>query len=889
MSKPETNDPRLREAPRPLRPVASAATPEQFGAARSLVHAFRTHGHLSARLDPLGTQPPGDPALNPTFFGLSEDALHRVPAAALNVAVPGETLADVLPALRETYTGPIAYQIEHLSSHAERTWLRQVIEAGTYAEPTPAAERRKLLVRLLRVEVFEQYLRRAFLGEKQFSIEGLDMMILILDEVISIAARGGVRESVIGMAHRGRLNVLAHVLRRSYASILAEFEGTPSEETQAELPETGTGDVKYHHGTRSSREFEVTLEDGVVEKRRMELSLMANPSHLEFVNPVVEGRVRALQTDHSRSGAPHDRAAALAIQIHGDAAFPGQGIVAETLNLQGLRGYAVGGTFHLIANNQVGFTTDPTDGRSTRYSSDLAKGFDIPIIHVNADELDACRTAVKLAMAFRERFERDVLIDLVGYRRWGHNEGDEPAYTQAEMYDRIKSHPTAPAQYAEKLIADGVVSEDEVAAMRKHILDKLANAHAAARGAEGRRAPRRVKAPVFEGQVTRPGIESLRRYNEDLLVLPEGFQPHPKLAAQLERRRTALETGTIDWGQAEALAFASLLVDGIPIRMSGQDTERGTFSHRHAVIHEVHAGYTWTPAQHLPQARASFEIINSPLSEAACLGFEWGYSITVPDALVIWEAQFGDFANGAQVIIDQFITAGRAKWGQTSRLTLFLPHGYEGNGPEHSSARLERFLQLAADDNLRIANVTTAAQHYHLLRWQASSVQRRPLVVMTPKGLLRLREASSSLEELAEGDFQPVIDDDDVEVYREDISRLVLCSGRLYYDFERHPRRAEADETAVARIELLYPFPSEELDALLAGYPSLESIVWAQEEPKNMGAWRVIQSRLLEAAPPGVEVEYQGRPWRASPSEGYPAAHAAEQARIVEASLGLDR
>jgi 2-oxoglutarate dehydrogenase E1 component len=881
--------------PRGGQSVASTATltrpegvtPEQYGAARSLVHAIRTHGHLSARLDPLGTPPPGDPALEPGYWGLDDDALARVPAAALNVAAPGETLADVLPTLRATYMGPIAYQVEHISSHTQRTWLRHVIETGVYDEAMSPEEQRRHLLRLLRVETFEAYLRRSFLGEKMFSIEGLDMMVLMLDEMIAIAAQQGTEEAVFGMAHRGRLNVLAHVLRREYSSILAEFEGRPASDIEAELPEGGTGDVKYHHGARGYREVQVTKDDGSVETRRIELSLMPNPSHLEFVNPVVNGRVRGLQTDHTLSNAQLDRLKAMAIVIHGDAAFPGQGIVAETLNLQSLPGYSVGGTVHLIANNQVGFTTDPVDGRSTAHSSDLAKGFDVPIIHVNADEIEACRSAVRLALAFRERFERDVLIDLVGYRRWGHNEGDEPAYTQPQMYDLVREHPSVPQIYADKLMAAGVITEDEVAAMRKHVQTTLSEAHAGVRERKAERSPRRQPPATRAEGRTPPDEALLRRLNEQLLELPDGFTPHPKLYAQLQRRLKAIDEGGIDWGHAEALAFASLIVEGGAIRLTGQDSERGTFAHRHLVLHDVERSGTYTPMQHLPDAKASFEVHNSPLSEAACVGFEWGYSSTCPDVLDIWEAQFGDFANGAQVIIDQFIAAGRAKWGQTARLTLFLPHGYEGSGPEHSSARLERFLQLAADDNLRIANPTTAAQHFHLVRWQATSPQRRPLIVMTPKGLLRLKDASSTLADLTDSTWQPIIDDASVQDWREDVERLVLCTGKFYYDIERSPERVQADTTAVVRVEQLYPFPWQQLEALVETYPEVRTVVWAQEEPKNMGAWRAMRHRIEDAVPREIELVYEGRPSHASPSEGYPRAHAEEQSRIVRAALGL--
>ena len=556
--------------------------------------------------------------------------------------------------------------------------------------------------------------------------------------------------------------------------------------------------------------------------------------------------------------------------------------MAETLNLAALDGYSVGGSLHLIANNQVGFTTDPMEGRSTRYSSDLAKGFDIPIIHVNADDPEAAISAVRLALAFRRRFESDVVVDIVGYRRHGHNEQDEAAYTQPLMAAQVAEHPTVRELFAQRLAAEGVVTQEEADALVRGVTDELRRAHEALKatfGAPPAGPDERLPESTVE-VVTAVPAERLRELNEQLLRAPEEFAVHPKLKGQLERRRDAIEQGGIDWGQAESLAFASLLVEGIPIRLTGQDTERGTFSHRHAVLHDVHTGETYAPLQHLDDASSSMEIYNSPLSEYACLGFEYGYSVAAPEALVLWEAQFGDFVNGAQIVIDQFIVAGMAKWRETTRLTLLLPHGYEGNGPEHSSARLERFLQLAAQENIRVANPSTSAQYFHLVRHQALDPVGRPLVVMTPKGLLRLKQASSALTDLADGAFKPVIDD--AGAARDDVKRLVICSGKVYYDVAGHEERPNARNVAVARLEQLYPFPVDAYARLVASYPSLEEVVWAQEEPQNMGAWRTIRHRL-EA--PGVPLRYVGRPWRASPSEGYPTAHLVEQDRIVREAL----
>jgi 2-oxoglutarate dehydrogenase E1 component len=878
---PAPEPPVAAPAPEPLAPAVDDELLGGVAAAMALVKAIRTHGHLAARLDPLGSEPVGDPALEPERLQpeLTEELQRRIPARLLRVQVPGETLADVLPRLREIYCGTSAYEIEHISDHEQRVWLRAAIESGRYRHPLPADEKRRLLERLTEVEGFERYLHRAFLGQKQFSIEGLDVMVPMLDEAIEIAAEEGAHEVVFGMAHRGRLNVLAHVIGRPYESILREFEGERTLEAVVSDPEGGTGDVKYHlgaEGTRATTAGEITL------------TLASNPSHLEAVDPVVEGRTRAEQTDRSTRAGYLDASVAMPILIHGDASFPGQGIVAETLNLADLTGYSTGGTLHLIANNQVGFTTDPADGRSTRYSSDLAKGFDFPIIHVNADDAEAALGAIRLAMAFRRRFCTDVVIDLVGYRRFGHNEQDEPAYTQPLMAARIARQPSVREQYAKALVEEGVLSNEKAERLAAQVEASLKEAHERLKATFGEAVPAvayegRIPASVEADVVTAVEEERLRALNEELLRVPEGFTVNPKLAKQLERRRTSLYEGGIDWGQAEELAFASLLVDGIPVRLTGQDTERGTFSHRHLVLHDAETGEIYTPVQNLREATASFEVHNSPLSEAACVGFEYGYSVAAPEALVCWEAQFGDFVNGAQIAIDQFIVSGLPKWGQTSRLTLLLPHGYEGNGPEHSSARLERFLQLAAQENIRIADCTTAGQYFHLLRRQALDPAARPLIVMTPKGLLRLKEASSTLAKLTHGGFRPVLPD--LAASPERVRRLVLCSGKVYYDLAGHELRGPADWIAIGRLEQLYPFPVEAVSELIRLYPNLEQLVWAQEEPQNMGAWRAIRHRLEEALPEGVTLRYAGRPWRASPSEGYPTAHLREQDRILREAL----
>ncbi|HEX4281466.1 MAG TPA: multifunctional oxoglutarate decarboxylase/oxoglutarate dehydrogenase thiamine pyrophosphate-binding subunit/dihydrolipoyllysine-residue succinyltransferase subunit, partial [Solirubrobacteraceae bacterium] len=860
-------------------------------AATSLLKAHRTHGHLAAKLDPLGREPEGDPALDPVPLGLTPELMERIPAHILRMYVSGQTLADALPHLRETYCGPIAYEIEHIASHRQRLWLREAIESGKFRAPLAADEQKTLLRRLTEVDALERFMHKAYLGQKQFSIEGLDMTVPMLDELIQLAATRGAREVVIGMAHRGRLNVLAHNLGRPYDSIFAEFEGSSTLEAITTIPQGGTGDVKYHHGAQGS--YQLPSGESII------VRLESNPSHLEFVAPVAAGATRAAQTTRQGPHAHRETNAAVPVILHGDAAFPGQGVVAETLNLQALDGYTVGGTIHLIQNNQVGFTTDPDDSRSTHWASDLAKGYDVPIIHVNADDVPACVSAVRLAFAFRQEFGHDVLIDLIGYRRFGHNEADEPAYTQPEMYQVIKKHPPARELFARQLIEQGVVSEKESTELTDNVWETLTEEHERlkekiAAGKEREHATGeyeldRTPSPEVKTAVS---AERLRVLNDELLAVPDGFTIHPKLVRQLDQRREVFESDDLDpahpgmvWAHAEALAFASLLTEGIPIRLTGQDTERGTFSQRHLVLHDPKTGQEHCPIQHLPGALAPMELHNSPLSEMGCLGFEYGYSQEAPETLVLWEAQFGDFANGAQVIIDQFIVSGLAKWGQTSRLTLLLPHGYEGSGPEHSSARLERFLQLAAEGNIRVANPTTPAQYFHLLRRQARVAKQRPLVVMTPKSLLRLPQATSSVAELSEARFQPVLGDPAVGDGRDQIKRLILCSGKIYYELATHELRNDNPDVAIGRVELLYPFPQAEILALVESYPALEEVVWVQEEPRNMGARAHMSPRLMQILPRHLKFGYIGRPERAASGEGYPVAHANEQNRIITTAL----
>ncbi len=863
--------------------AAQAAAPSDemlraVAAAMAIVSGYRTHGHLAAHLDPLGSAPLGDPKLDPASYGLTPALMAAIPASVLNVKVPGNTLADILPRLRETYSSTIAFEFEHISNTEQRRWLRETIESGAHKISLSPQRQIQFLQRLTKVETFERYIRKTFLGQKSFSGEGLDVMVPMLEETLDMLGDEGTLKAVLGMAHRGRLSVIAHVVNMPYEELLSEFEAA-HQRGEVSSDDDVTGDVKYHHGatgvyrTNSGKDVEVTLQH--------------NPSHLEAVDPVVEGRTRALQTDHAGPAPKIDVTKAAPILIHGDAAFTGQGIISEVFNLQSLPGYETGGTLHLIANNQIGFTTDSRDSRSTRYASDLAKGFDAPIIHVNADDVDACISAVHLAVEFRKKFGRDVVIDLIGYRRFGHNEQDEPAYTQPLMYDKIKAHPTARELFANKLIAQGVITQDAANEMVAESQTRLQEAYRNVKEhqskgmleklAQGAQLPTAQLAPVDKAQ--------LLKWSEALVTVPNGFSINKKLVTQFERRKgTIAEKGLVDWGMAESLAFASLLSSGVPIRITGQDTERGTFSHRHDVLHDPSTNSEYVPLQHLAESKASFEIHNSPLSEYACVGFEYGYAAAVPKSLVLWEAQFGDFVNGAQIIIDQFIAAGQAKWGQTSRLTLLLPHGYEGQGPEHSSARLERFLQLAAEGNLRVAYPSTAANYYHLLREQAASKAPVPLVVMTPKSLLRAEVASGSIDDMASSSFKPVIDDPNVKD-KTKVERILLCSGKIYYDLIASDLYAKMKKTAIVRIELLSPMPADEINKLLDSYPNLKSLVWVQEEPKNMGARAYARRRLLERLKRPLDIGYAGRGYRASPSEGYPGAHAVEQERVISLAL----
>ncbi len=860
-------------------PNVAAALLRKAAGAGAFMQAIRQYGHFAVQLDPLGAAPLGAEELTPEFHGITEADLDLIPGSVVGFPHMA-TVADVARRLRLRYTTALGIEVTHLAAEAERKWFRQVLTAEELTRPLTSEEKKALLLRLTEVDGLERFIGRAFPTAKRFSIEGTDALVPMLDTVLTEGAAAGAERVVIAMAHRGRINTLAHLLGKSYAAILAEFTGKPA----GADADSGTGDVKYHLGFTGRR----VLDGG----RTMEVRLAPNPSHLEFVNPVLAGVTRAFERD----GAALATERVIPVCVHGDAAFPGEGVVSETFNLSRLRGYAVGGTLHLIVNNQIGFTTDPVDGRSTHYASDIAKGFDVPIIHVNADNPAACVTAVRIAVAYRAHFGKDFLIDLVGYRRYGHNEGDEPSFTQPIQAAAIKAHPTVRARWGAQLVTEGVVTAAEVDAAERAVTDRLAAIQeelGARRDAAQPQTHDALRAPLVRPSrpiETQVPVDRLTALNERLVRWPADFTVHPRLARQLLRRRDAMlaPEGTraaIDWGHAEALAWGSLLTDGIPVRITGQDAERGTFSQRHAVLHDVQTGATYAPLEHL-DGGARFEIYNSPLSETAVLGFEYGYSSVAPDVLVLWEAQYGDFANVAQPIIDQFIAADHAKWGQDTGVVLLLPHGYEGQGPEHSSARLERFLSLSAEGNMVVVYPTTAAQYFHVLRRQAMSRPRRPLALLTPKSLLRLDRAAASLAELAGGHFLSVIDDPFASAgpeRAETVRRLVFCSGKLYYDLTASDRPGHV---ALVRIEELYPWPREGVAWILDHYPAVADVVWAQEEPKNMGAWAFVAPRLTAQLAAGLGLRYVGRPERASPAEGYQASHQEQQARIVAEVLG---
>ena len=855
----------------------------------NLAHAIRSHGYLAANLDPLGSSAASDPLLTFDFHRLREDDLLGLPASIVNVsgAGGGENAQQAIKLLRSIYSKTIGYDYGHIRNPEEREWLYQAAESGSFRPPLATFDENKLLERLTQVEAFEAFLHRLYPGKTRFSIEGLDMLIPMLDEIIDAAAQFKICAILIGMAHRGRLNVLAHILHKPYDQILAEFTDPKGRATTWD--ELGwTGDVKYHMGAYKS-----PVEG---EKIDLVIRIPANPSHLELIDPVIQGMARAANTKVDEPGPPHYFAnASLPILIHGDASFPGQGIVPETLNLSRLPGYSTSGSLHIIANNQLGFTATDNESRSTLHASDLAKGFEMPVMHVNADDPQACIEAARTAFAYRQKFHKDFVINLIGYRRYGHNEGDEPRFTQPAMYQKVDQHPTVRQLWASVLEAKGQLEAGKAEELFQAELKTLqeVNEKLDAEGSLKEPVPQPPPRGAAQKVKTAVLLERLKELNKALLQFPEDFHLNPKLEKAVERRRKLLDKAkdaNIDWATAEELAFASILEDDIPIRLTGEDTIRGTFSQRHASFYDVETNQSYTPLQSIPQAKASFEVINTPVSEAGAVGFEVGYNVQAPERLVLWEAQYGDFINNAQTVIDEFLLSGRAKWGFTPSLVLLLPHGNEGQGPDHSSGRIERFLNLAAETNVRIAYPSTAAQYFHLLRRQALLLKTDPLplIVFTPKGLLRHPLVASSSNLFSEGSWQAVIDDLDLPGKRKDVKNLILCSGRIYVDLVTSNLRKENADDAIVRVEQLYPFPKKELEELIGSYPALERLIWVQEEPLNMGAWNYLRPRLREFLTEKLSLHYVGRPESSSPAEGSSTLYRINQQALIEQAFNFE-
>lgn len=862
-------------------------------AAMKCIDAIRRFGHLEADIYAVGGRDEQTDLLTPETYGITEDDLREIPASWLWDDAPShvETGYDIVQFLREIYTGKISFEYDHVNNEREREWLLHQIEHGEYKLKLSDLEKKQLLERVVSVESFEHFLQKTFVGQKRFSIEGLESMVPILDQIVKSANLDDVDNIMMGMAHRGRLSVLAYVLGKPLDKIFSEFHYAPDKELMPSEGSMGinygwTGDVKYHFGaTRTVKNDEISTH----------IKLANNPSHLEFVNPVVAGYTRAAQDDRSEKGYPKQTLSkALGVLIHGDAAFIGEGIVPETINLSGLEGYKTGGTLHIIANNLIGFTTDNKEARSTRYASDLAKGYEIPIIRVNADDPIACVRAIQLAYEYTSTFHKDCLLDLVGYRRYGHNEMDEPRATQPELYREIDNHPTVTKIFADSLIGDKVVTEEEVSSLKNKVEEELQAVYNSMKedsmaGISELKMPP-VLANSIDNYETSVPLDVLEKLNSDLLKRPEGFKGFKRLDRVFKRRKDILKEGNkADWGEAEALAFASILRDGTPIRLTGQDSERGTFAHRHLVLYDTETGEKYCPMHGLEDANASFAIHNSPLSETAVLGFEYGYSVQSPETLVIWEAQFGDFVNVAQVIFDQFISSARAKWGDISNLVMLLPHGYEGQGPEHSSARLERFLQMAGENNWIVANVTSSAQFFHLLRRQAKMHGReeaRPLIVMSPKSLLRNERVASAPQEFTEGKFLPLRNQPNLKINHK-AKRLLLGTGKVMVDIEEAIANSDEnfDWLRAMRVEQLYPFPTTQLTEELEKLTELEEVVWVQEEPQNMGGWLSVVEYLREIVGNKAEIKYLGRPTRAATSVGEPNIHKLIQAEVIHDAI----
>lgn len=847
----------------------------------NLILAYKRFAHLAADLDPLGLMPvQAVPEIDPASHGIEKADLEKEVELHGVLGLQKAKISKVIEHLNYIYAGKIGCEFQYIRSQEHKDWLARETESAVLS-PISKDEKIKILKEVIRTEKFEQFLHKRFPGAKRFSVEGGDASINSVEKIIDVAAKSGVKKIVIGMAHRGRLNTLTGVMGKPYHQMIAEFKGTPG------IPEsvTKSGDVKYHMGYASSRE----IVDGANVKK-INLSLAFNPSHLEAVNPVVTGRVRAKQDLYGYS----DRSKAMAILIHGDAAFIGQGVVAESLVMNGVKGYDTGGVMHIIVNNQIGFTANPNDSRSTTYSSDLAKAIDAPIFHVNGDDVEAVVRVTDIATRFRQTFKKDVVLDIICYRKYGHNEGDEPLYTQPVMYTKIKDHPSLEKIYSQKLISEGTISAAE------H--EKLVGDFEALLSAEFDKAATYTpsegdwlkadwsKIQHNDNSIPKTAVNqnSLKELIAKTTEIPAGFNANPKIVKQLEARKQAVESGKdIDWGCGEALAFASLLAEGFPIRITGQDSGRGTFSHRHSMLHDAANGNRYNIFSPFANT-AKYEVHDSVLSEYAVLGFEYGYSLSMPNGLTIWEAQFGDFANGAQIMFDQFIASAEVKWLRKSGLVMLLPHGYEGQGPEHSSARLERCLQACADNNLRVVNITNPANFFHALRRQIHGKDRKPLVVMSPKSLLRHKMATSTLAEFSDSNFKTIIEETNKGLIADQIRKVVLCSGKVYYDLLEAREARKINSVAIIRLEQLYPFPKEELKMEIKKYKNAE-VVWCQEEPRNMGAWKfveeLIEEVLVDAKQKTTRPKYAGRVACASPATGYGSYHAKEQKALVEDAL----
>ncbi len=838
-----------------------------------LIDAYRELGHFLARLDPLGEPKATHPLLELSEFGLNEADLDRSFDTSYFLGLPRATLRQLLAALRQTYCGTIGVEYMHVQDTRIRRWLQERIEPN-HNRPNYGRRRKlRILMEIHYAELFEKFLHTRYVGQKRFSLEGAETLIPILDAIVEKSPELEIREIVMGMAHRGRLNVLANILRKPYQEIFAEFEDVAAPEAM-----DGDGDVKYHLGFSG----DITTAHG----SKVHVSLTPNPSHLEAVDPVVEGRTRAKQNLYHDT----ERKIGIPLLIHGDAAFSGQGLVAETLNLSQLAGYTTGGTVHIVVNNQIGFTTSPNDARSTTYCTDVAKMLQVPIFHVNGEDPEAAVYVAELALEFRQTFNKDAVIDLFCYRRHGHNEGDEPSFTQPLMYTKIKERPTLTEVYTEQLIMRGDLTTEETEGIDRDFQAMLQNAQQEIRKTPPKTRGMRGFAGRWNGfttqyshQAVQTGVpyNTLRRITEGLTRIPPDFTPNPKIARLLETRREEMEKKQpVDWAFAESLAFGSLLLEGTPIRLSGQDSRRGTFSQRHAGLYDAVTGERYFPLNSLSPDQAPFQAYDSLLSEAAVLGFDFGYSLDDPLSLVIWEAQFGDFANGAQVIIDQFIVCSESKWQRDSGLVMLLPHGYEGQGPEHSSARLERYLQACAEDNIQVCYPSTPGQYFHLLRRQMKRPFRKPLIVMTPKSLLRHKRAVSPIDELVNGQFHEVLDDTEVDPAR--VKRVVLCSGKVYYDLLERRLEEKKTDVALVRVEQFYPFPVEALRQIQETYSESQEWVWAQEESLNMGGWTFMEPRLRAL---GCEARYVGRDTSASPATGSHHIHAREQKDLVTAAI----